>query len=289
MALPTPEEQMHREEYIRILKELDPDQLSTGQRRLLSVLKQEEIRQRRLRIAGEAAKRVSVSDLPSFDNFLQPTRLQTLWSRSVLPVVETEARESCERLSTTISNSRDEMTRYSSELKKVQARMQRTEPLIARLRHQKANVVEEDGEHHEVFISELNRIRQLPGVDGVVFDPLNNSFKVSVKPRVRYQGSTYDFGDWVIDVFLSDGYPRVACGRVALKRFGGVETLRGSFCLGRRANVVERFVQRFEILEALALVIEAMHGLNVYHDQDYGIPEYFPICNDPATMKAISA
>jgi hypothetical protein len=168
---------------------------------------------------------------------------------------------------------------------------------IARINRQIAALSssEDSLARRELALAELEGIRQLPGVTGISVNPDtqycrrgHSVFVIRVEPRPEEDGVVYDFGDW--DVSLCNcrtRNPLVVCVRKGLIRYGDRETVRGEFCFGDRGSVVASMMEQGEILVALALTIEAIHGLNQYHEMHYAIDEYFAVSSDAATMPAV--
>ncbi len=280
----------HHVAYLEVLRQMSPKELTASDRELLAQEDQRELqrtrRARRELLKQERDRTKRSADLPVLPVLADPQECRPHVVAQVAANLQSEQMMRIAQLERRVQDLHGESRAWTTELTATQARARQLDTDIVQARAQLVRLQEQTSDHLPVFESELNRLRQLPGVTAVKFDSRERSFAVSVSPRVIHEGTTYDFGDWTVTV-SSKGQLTTQCVRRGLIKTGEPATLRGSFCLGARSDAVGRMLNRFEILEAVTLVIEALHALYRYHSMVYPIGEYFAVTTDPPTMQAV--
>jgi hypothetical protein len=124
---------------------------------------------------------------------------------------------------------------------------------------------------------EFDRIMRLPGI--IATQVVNDRLRLIIRASIRYNKRTYDLGDWEIDIGADTRYIKASCVRSGLNpgwRNGSYPAYRlgdGSFCFGDRTEVIDEHLIKGQYLEAVALAVECLNGVNKEHRSL--IPEAF--------------
>lgn len=117
----------------------------------------------------------------------------------------------------------------------------------------------------ELIEAEFERMLKLPGVESVRV--INGAISLLVKPRPVFGDVRYDFGDWEIRFGADKQWLQTKELRTGVRSgwhegYPAYRLGEGSFCFGRRSDVIVGHVQKGQFLQAVEVAIDCMHSVN---------------------------
>lgn len=123
---------------------------------------------------------------------------------------------------------------------------------------------------------EFDRIAQLPGV--ISTQAVNDHVRLIVRAQRLYKEVLYDLGDWRIEIGASTSEIDALEIRSGVRNSwdDGEPVYRldeDSFCFGEREDIINEHLQKGQYLEALAITVECLNGVN--KEDRKSIPDAF--------------
>lgn len=174
-----------------------------------------------------------------------------------------------------IARQKRKITSYGNDIAKIQRELGRNN---AKLKQLQANPPDQ-ATSEESAKSEWQQILSMRGVSRINF-PKNrysaggHDMEISIHVRVPYNGSIYDFGDYLV-TFGNEFKCRQLRSGVKPDRTSSQPIYPDhdyGFCFGSRLSDIRAYANSSQIVEALTIIIDSLHSVNPKDEQ------YIPEC-----------
>lgn len=154
-------------------------------------------------------------------------------------------------------------TQLAEELQEAQRKQLRLKAESARIH----DIAEPDPPTDDLLEKEFERLRQLPGVEGM--RPVSDTtIALMVAATFEYQGNRYDLGGWDLHLDLTGTVKAIELRSGVLASWSGgapVYRMGKKFCFGQHEKLIITHLVQGQILEAAALAVQGLHTVNSEH------------------------
>lgn len=173
-----------------------------------------------------------------------------------------------------VKNTETSLRDYGQRIQKLQGELKEAKLELEKLKSTKPP----EPKDLKVLKTEWEAIKSMRGVTNIYYDEYDETLCIDVAVRVPYEGETYDFGDYTIQICHDEiECPRSRSGVRDDWRAGSYPDYcysDGTFCLGNRERSISKFIVEQRFREAIILIIDCMHSVND-EEEAANIPKCF--------------